>query len=72
MILTYNKHMVATSLNSNVAEDHGDLTLPFESGDVQVDVAPIEVAGRVLQAKPGVRHLLAVRGCSSGGVPGSG
>lgn len=44
--------MVATSVNSKVAEDHGDLTLPFEPGDVQVDVAPFKVAGRVLKPSP--------------------
>lgn len=44
--------MVATRLNSGVAEDHGGLRLPFESGGAQVDVAPIEVAGRVLKPSP--------------------
>ncbi|MFJ7210738.1 hypothetical protein [Amycolatopsis sp. NPDC098790] len=25
-VITYNKHMMATSLNSNIADNHGDLT----------------------------------------------
>jgi hypothetical protein len=50
--ITYDKHMTATKLNSNVAESDGDMMLQLGSGDVQAKVASIRVAGRVLEPSP--------------------